>query len=42
MRASLMDADQLNFHPLINTEITGFTLDDHLTAPGRCRRINYL
>lgn len=36
--ASLLNADQLNFHPLINTESTGLRPDDLLTFIRSCGR----
>ena len=36
--AGLMGADQLNFHPLVNTESTGIRPDDLLVFIDSCGR----
>ena len=37
--AALMEADQLNFDPLVNTESTGITPQSLLTIIASCRRV---
>ena len=36
--AGLMDSEQLNFHPLVNTESTGISPDDLIVFIASCGR----
>ncbi len=36
--AELMNSEQLNFHPLVNTESTGISADDLITFIASCKR----